>query len=63
MYKLRLGILPIIYNAFIIPQSKLIEVERSKLVMNVPITIPLLPFSITALAAYIFALVDLSLDN
>ena len=63
MYKLRLGILPMIYSAFIIPQSKLIEVDRTMLVIKVPITIPLLPFSIKFLAAYILALADLSPDN
>jgi hypothetical protein len=33
------------------------------LVIKVPITIPLLPFSIKFLAAYILALADLSPDN
>jgi hypothetical protein len=41
-----------IYSALIIPQSKFIEVDNSKFVINVPITIELLPVSIVFLTFY-----------
>jgi hypothetical protein len=63
MYRLRLVKFPIIYNALIMPQSKFIEVDKSKFVINVPMIIDLLPLSITFMIDYINAFADLSLDN
>ncbi len=46
MYRFKFGKFPIIYKALIIPQSKLIEVDKSKFEINVPIITELLPVSI-----------------
>ena len=63
MYRLRFVKFPIIYRAFIIPQSKFIEVDNNRFVMKVPIITELLPLFIADKAFFMFAFADLSLDN
>ncbi len=63
MYKLKLGILPIIYKVLIIPHNRLKDADKSKFVTNVPITIELLPLSIAFFSVAILALASLSLDS
>jgi hypothetical protein len=52
-----------IYKALIIPQSKFIEVDKSRFVIKVPITIELLPVSITFLTDSILAFPALLNDS
>jgi hypothetical protein len=52
-----------IYSALIIPHSKFIEVDNSRFVINVPITMELLPVSIVFLTVYSLAFTSLSLES